>query len=385
MNGLVLSLRFAGLVAAAAAAIAVAPSAAAAPARKVEVLKGPVAAAIDQQLTQAAATKGFGGAVIVEIAGDTVLKAGYGLADRERKTPFTAQTPAQIGSITKTFTALAVSQLTAEGKLDLNVPVKTYLPGAAEPAASATLNQLMTHTAGLGDYCGDDFDKRSKAELLQMCMAKPLEHPPGTSVYSNMGLSIAAATVEAVSGQSWTDYLRDHIWRPLGMARTGWTFDGGQVSGFAAGYLEDKPQGVISDHIRALGGDDWNLKGNGGLQASVEDMQRFYRGLKVQPAEVRALMFNPHADGDAPDVKEGYGLFFRLDGTGKPYRIGHGGSDGVFFAYFAIFPEKNAFFFFVGNNGEAPVKDELRGVLKAVQTAIGVPIPAPSAPAEKPR
>ncbi len=106
-------------------------------------------------------------------------------------------------------------------------------------------------------------------------MAKALDHPPGKSIYSNMGLSIAAAVVESVSKQSWTEYLRGHIWRPFGMTRTGWTYEGRQVSGFAVGYLAGKPQGVISDKIRALGGEDWHLKGNGGLQASAEDMLRF--------------------------------------------------------------------------------------------------------------
>ena len=149
--------------------------------RQVDVSEGPTAAAINNQLI-AAAENGFGGAVVVEVDGKTLLQAGYGYADREKKLPFSADTTAQIGSITKAFTALAVSQLAAEGKLDLNVPVSTYLPDAAEPAASATLNQLLTHTAGLADYCGDDFDKRTKDELLTVCMAMPLDHPAGPSV-----------------------------------------------------------------------------------------------------------------------------------------------------------------------------------------------------------
>ena len=71
---------------------------------------------------------------------------------------------------------------------------------------------------------------------------------------------------------------------------------------------------------------------------------------------MRDILLNPHADGDAPEVKEGYGLFFRHDATGKLYRVGHGGSDGVFFAYFAWYPQHDAFIYFVGNNGEEPVR-----------------------------
>jgi CubicO group peptidase (beta-lactamase class C family) len=349
----------------------IAGHASAGPEKRVEVLNGPVAAAVDRQLT-AAAAEGFGGAVVIEMGGEMVLKAGYGYADREAGAAFTADTAAQIGSITKTFTALAVIQLAAAGRLDLKSAVKTYLPTAAEPAASATLSQLMTHTAGLADYCGGDFDRRTKTELLTICMAKPLAHPAGKYVYSNMGLSIAAAVVEAVAGHKWEDYLRDHIWRPFGMTRTGWTFDAPRSGGFAVGYLNDKPRGVISDRIAALAGADWNLKGNGGLQASAADMHRFYRGIMRQAEAVRGVMLQPHVKGEEPGVMEGYGLFFRLDGSGKPYRIGHGGSDGVFFSYFAIFPQHNTFLYFVGNNGEQPVKDQLKAALKAVQTAVGI-------------
>ncbi|MBC6982184.1 serine hydrolase [Caulobacter sp. 17J80-11] len=352
------------------AALAFAPAAHAAAPRTVEILDGPVAAAIDARLTEAAQTRGFGGAVVVEMGGKTVLKAGYGYADREAKVPFTADTTAQIGSITKTFTALAASQLAAEGKLDLNAPVRTYLPGAAEPAASATLDQLMTHTAGLDDYCGEDFDRRTRAELLSTCMAKPLRQPPGVSLYSNLGLSITAAAVETAAGQDWESYLREHVWRPFGMTRTGWTFPGRPRSDFATGYLNDRRQPLISDQIAALNGADWNLKGNGGLQASAADMQRFYHGLMAQPEAVRALVLSPHAPGETVDVREGYGLFFRLDDQGRTLRAGHGGSDGTFFSYLALFPGRDAFFYFVGANGEVPARDELKGVLKTVQDAL---------------
>ena len=343
---------------------------AAEPVKRVVVAKGPIGEAVDRQLTSAAADRGFGGAVVIAVKDEVIVQGGWGYADRETKTPFTAETTAQIGSITKSFTSLAVSQLAAAGKLRLDAPVGTYLRGAAEPAASATLDQLMTHTAGLDDYCGDDFDRRTRDEVLSLCMAKPLKQPPGKHLYSNMGLSMAAAAVETASGQRWEDYLRDHVWRPFGMTGTGWTFAKPPAGGFAIGYKDNVGQGVISDRIAALGGADWNLKGNGGLQASANDMYRYYRGLKSQPEAVRELMLKPHVE-EEPGVFWGYGLAFRTDDGGKVYRIGHGGSDGVFFAYLAIYPQQDAFAYFVGNNGEEPVRTELQGVLRTLQTAIG--------------
>jgi len=362
-----------------------APSSAAVAARRaVAVSQGDLARKLDQQLTDAAASRGFGGALIVEIKGKVVLKGGWGLANRETGGGFTADTPAQVGSITKTFTGLLASQLMAEGRLDPNAQLRAYLPNAPEPAASATINALLTHSAGLSDYCGDDFDTRTRAELISVCMARPLEFPAGSSHYSNMGVSFVAAAMEAIIGKPWEESLRQRIWGPLRMRDTGWTFPGRSNANFAVGYLENKPQGVISDNIAALHGADWNLKGNGGIQASASDMLRLFHGMMAQPAAVRAIELVSHADGDAPEVKEGYGLFFRLDDTGKPYRVGHGGSDGTFFSYFAWYPQQDAFVYFVGNNGEGPVKNELKDVLKAVQAELGIGAAAPPKPPTAP-
>lgn len=345
---------------------------------RVDIKIGPIAEEIDRQLT-AAVPGGFGGAIIVEIDGTTILRGGYGLADREAARPFTARTIAQIGSITKTFTALAVCQLAAQGRLDLKRPVGESLPGAAEPGRSATWNELMTHTAGLDDYCGDDFERRTRDEVLSDCMARPLKHKRGEAVYSNMGLSMAAAGVEAVTGQRWEEYLRDRIWKPFGMTRTLWSSPGALREDLAPGYLEDTLQANIADRIAALDGADWNLKGNGGLQASAEDMQRFYHGLMAEPAAVRTLMLNPHADASEAGVKQGYGLFFRLDDTGRPYRLGHGGSDGTFYSYLAILPTPRAFFYFVGNNGEDPVRRVMVSALRTLQDSLGVGVRSPGA------
>lgn len=250
-------------------------------------------AAIDSK-TQDAAKAGFGGAILIEQDGKPVLARGYGFADREKRIPFTPDTVAQIGSITKTMTAVAILELARDGKIDIEKPVKVYLPGAADPAASATLHQILTHHAGLADVCGDDFDKLSRDTLLHKCMAMPLAFAPGTDHYSNMDYSILAAVVELVSGESWANYLREHVWQPLGMSHTGFTqFDPAMTNDFAHGYLADKPQDVISDKIAALGGDDWNLRGNGGIQSSTTDMERFYRGLTGKIWEFRAMWQPP--------------------------------------------------------------------------------------------
>jgi CubicO group peptidase (beta-lactamase class C family) len=350
-------------------------------AAETSVVHGATAAKIDAVLA-AAVPSGFGGAVLVEKDGEILLKAGYGFADRQAKTPFTVDTIAQIGSITKSMTAIAILQLAEEGKLDLKAPAKTYLPGAAEPAGSATLHLLLTHHAGLADTCGDDFDSVSKADLLHRCMAIALAHPAGEDHYSNMAYSILAAIVEQVSGERWQDYLRAHVWGPLAMKRTGFdSFAGTAPRDFSLGYLNDKPQPVISGEIAKLVGNDWDIKGNGGVQASTMDMEHYWRGLTRQVPAISpfviAGMTTPqeHLDGEA---WEGYGLAVRLGADGKPYRIGFSGSDGTFFSYFGMLPTRNIFIYIVGNNGEDKVHPLVSTVLKTVLVDEGL-MPAPKA------
>jgi CubicO group peptidase (beta-lactamase class C family) len=320
--------------------------------------------------------KGFGGAILLEQHGEMILNRGYGFADRENKIPFAPETIAQIGSPTKSMTALAILELARDGKLDLEKPAKFYLTGAADPAGSATLHQLLTHHAGLIDACGDDDERVSVDDLLHKCMTKPLAYPPGTDHYSNMGYSILAAIVEKVSGESWEQYLREHIWQPVGMTRTGYLhFDNVGPHDFAVNYANDKPQPNVRQRMQALDGNDWNVRGNGGIQASTLDMERYYRALSGKvpgiPADIATAMTTPH-EPMGGEAWEGYGLFVRLDAKNKPYRIGFSGSDGIFFTYFGWLPQGDVFFYVIGTNGEANVKPVVGTVLHAALDIAGI-------------
>ena len=334
-------------------------------------------ATIDAAMPDAVAKQGFGGYILIEDHGKPIFSKGYGYADREQKIPFTAETIAQIGSLTKSMTAFAVLSLAREGKIDIEKPVKTYLPDAAEPAASATIHQLLIHHAGLTDYCSDDFDAVTKDDELHKCMAKPLEFKPGEDHYSNMGYSILAAVVEQVSGQRWEDYEREHLWKPLGMTHTGlMQFGDAKPDRFAYGYPPgQKRDDVISNRIAKLKGADWNLKGNGGTQSTVVDMERYYQGLSGKipgiPRDIAAAMMSPH-DRMEGEAWEGYGLAVRLDKNNKPYRVGFAGSDTVFMAYFGWLPRSDTFIYVVGNNGWDNVKPVISTVLHAAYKIAGI-------------
>lgn len=226
------------------------------PPRTIETLRGDLATQADQLLT-AAGVDGFNGAVIIEIEGEIALAAGYGWADREQGMRFTIDTIAQIGSITKPFTGAAIADLERQGLVDLDEPVRRYLPRAAEPVASVTLRQLLSHRSLLRDYCGDDFDRRTREEVLSVCAAMPLEQTLDASAqaYSNSGYSVLAAIVEEVSGQPIETYISDRLLAPVGIREDGHARDARARARLAAGYENGARIAPISERLAAMNGD----------------------------------------------------------------------------------------------------------------------------------
>ena len=340
---------------------------AAAAAEPVDAAK--IIAAADRQLTDAV-KRGFGGAVIIQQGDEVLLQKGYGFADRGRKVPFTPDTIAQIGSITKSQTAAAVATLIAEGKVSLDAPVSQYGPEAIEPGRSRTIAQLLSHRSGLLDSCTDDFTQQSERMLVGDCLARPLAHPVGEDHYSNMGYSALALIVQRVTGQSWEEAVRARVWQPLGMDHIGFRFDGQEDDLFARGYQKGREEPVISRSIAALNGNDWALRGNGGLQASSRTMIRFLNGLLDAdgsfPTAARQLVLKP-VPGQVGDTQNGFGQAFRYEPDGTLIRMGHAGSDGTFFSYLGWVAGNDVRIYLVGNNGDDEVRPLVQMVLKAAR------------------
>lgn len=186
---------------------------------------------------------GIPGLALAVVQGDEVIYLkGYGRADNEG-TAVTPQTPFIIGSIGKTFTALAIQQLASQGQIDLTAPVQRYLPGftLADPQAAAqiTVQQLLDHTSGIPKAAGEQAyqldPQYSTAELVQKAATVAPNRPVGASrEYSNINYLLLGLIVEAVSAQSYTDYVREHIWRPLDMTDS--AFSKAEAVGLADGY-----------------------------------------------------------------------------------------------------------------------------------------------------
>ena len=184
------------------------------------------------------------GASLAIIEGDQITHIrGFGCA-RPGGEPPSARTPFCIGSLTKSFTALAVMQLVEAGKVELDAPVQRYLPWfmVADPQASAemTVRHLLNQTSSLPySFVLPDFDDRPDATERQVRSLSRLKitRPVGSKCeYSNMNYDILGLIIEAASGEKYADYVQTHIFNPLEMHHSYASRDEARRNGLAMGH-----------------------------------------------------------------------------------------------------------------------------------------------------
>jgi CubicO group peptidase (beta-lactamase class C family) len=239
----------------------------------------PTGVRLDSAL-RALEAKGFSGVIRVDREGSTILAKGYGLANRADRRPFDRSTVVQIGSNTKDFTMVALLQLQERGRLDMRDSLAKYFPAAPADKRNITLAQLANHRAGFPIGLGGDFEPLSREQFLDAAFKRPLSFTPGTrEQYSNTGYALLAAIIEKVSGATYDEYLRDNIINPLGLKNTGFLLPDFDPNRLAHGYRNDEDQGTMLSRPHATDGPYWNLRGNGGMLSTVDDMHTFYRAL----------------------------------------------------------------------------------------------------------
>ncbi len=275
----------------------------------------PLARTVDSVLT-AAQTRGYAGNVLLVDHGTTALAKGYGPAIHTPEVPFAPATVVQIGSNTKDFTAVAILQLAAAGRLTLDDSLGSVWQGVPADKRGITIRMLLKHRAGVAMYGGGDFDVVSRPQMIDRMFATPLRFAPGTQeAYSNVGYSVLAAIIELKSGLSYEQYLARNIFAPLGMRETGLVLPGFAAARLAHGYRRDGTDlGTMLSRPHADDGSYWNLRGNGGLVSTLADMQRFYTALfadRLLERPWRTIMFPDGAGGFAGSDGTNFFFYFR--------------------------------------------------------------------------
>src|SRR5262245_8767248 len=201
--------------------------------------------------------------------------AGGGTAD-----PFASY---EIGSISKHITAVAVLQLWERGQVDLEAPVGNYLNDIPEAWRAVTLHQLLTHTSGVPDYeeaggYGVYETQPTPAQVYDIVDDRPLAFEPGTRWhYSNTGYFLLSQVVQRVSGERFGDYLRNHLFAPLGMEHT---FMGGYAPAgvtLAQGCQPGEGEGAARLTVRPI--HEASTFGAGGISSTLPDWAKWDQAL----------------------------------------------------------------------------------------------------------
>lgn len=285
------------------------------------------------RLHQLADSDQFAGVLVIQHLGRTVYSEVLGDADRSRHTPNTMETRFRIGSMNKMFTAVATMQLVAAGKLQLDAPIGRYLPDYPNKHAAArvTVRNLLTHTGGTGDFFGPEFDAHRKTlrtheDFVALFGPRPLRFVPGSRFeYSNYGHLVLGAIIDRVSGQSYYQYVHDHVYAPAGMTSTGSEPVDVAVPRRAIGYT--RVGGTVlhpNDSFLPYRG-----ASAGGGYTTVGDLLHFAEALQhntLLGARDMQLLLTPN---DAQDGGEFYGMGFDIERVHSGVCFGHmGGSPG---------------------------------------------------------
>jgi D-alanyl-D-alanine carboxypeptidase len=273
-----------------------------------------------------------GVALVVLKDGMVVKSAGYGVADRESGAPVTADTVFKIASVSKQFIATGVMVLVQDGRLALSDPVSKYLHDAPVSWQAITIRHLLTHTSGLvrGAPGWEPFGRQSDADVIRTSYDTPLRFTPGDKwEYSNLGYYVLAEIVTRVSGQSWSAFMTERVFRPAGLTSTR-TTTMDPAPNRAKGY---------SDNDRLTDALDWpSVRPSGAFLSTVVDLARWDVALNTEAVLTEASrreMWTPVRLNDGTTFPYGFGWYVSRPGARR--RVYHGGGLPGFAAQFHRF------------------------------------------------
>jgi CubicO group peptidase (beta-lactamase class C family) len=287
--------------------------------------------------------------------GKVAFQKAYGMADLEADRPITADSVFYIASMSKQFTGAAITLLSDEGKIDLKASVRKYIPELPPLYDQVSIEQMLHHTAGLRDYLGLGYltglEVQSNDRALALLKKQTdLNFTPGAKFdYSNSGFVLLSITVERVSGQSFSAFMHDRFFGPLGMTRTLVDQDHRRiVKGRAQSYSKDA-SGTWLHFPKTI-----DATGDGNVLTTVGDLQKwdenFYSG-KVGGAAFLSEMSSGGVEAFKPGQLYARGIMLTKY-RGQPI-VRHGGAFDGFRTEMVRFPDQHVSTGLLCNAGDA--------------------------------
>lgn len=282
-------------------------------------------------------------AVAVAVKGKLVWSEGFGYADIARKASVEPHRHLfRIGSISKPLTATGLALLYQQGKIDLDVPIQTYVPSFPEKSHPITLRQLGGHLAGIRHYKGREFlsDKKYETVLegLDIFKDDPLLHEPGTKyAYSSYGWNLISAAMESASGEEFLSYMEKRVFEPLKLNHTYAEHMDREYKNRVSFYELENDQLELSPYV-----DNSYKWAGGGFIATAEDLIRFGNAhLKPGFLNEEAWLTFTKSQTDNNGKMINYGIGWRSGQDNKNRNwFGHSGGSVGGTSFLAIYPEK---------------------------------------------
>jgi|HubBroStandDraft_1064217.scaffolds.fasta_scaffold15875_2 CubicO group peptidase (beta-lactamase class C family) len=273
----------------------------------------------------------FNGAVLVAEKGEIIYRKAFGKANFQTGADFTPETPSNIGSVTKQFTAAGIMILAERKRLSYDDPVSKYIPEFSRSAhfSRITLRDLLTHTSGIPDYGDlgiDDSGLDQKGLIAALLKKEDALAKPGLKYrYSNPGYALLGIVVERVSGKPFGEFMEDEIFEPAGMNNT-FVYDGhGQNNARAAvGYGQF---GQVDDAGPTA------IPGDGGMYSTVDDLFKWDQALYTDRLVLQSALAEAFSPGKVEEGTSTYGFGWNIaTETGDKY-VWHQGNTAGFRAF----------------------------------------------------
>ena len=296
--------------------------------------------------------------VAIGVNGTLVWSQGFGYADRARKIPVTSESQFRVGSVSKALTAAAVALLYERGVLDLDAPIRRYVPSFPDKGYPITTRQLAGHLAGIRHLRGNEALSTRRFATVQdeltIFERDSLLFPPGTRFsYSSYGWTLVSAVIEGATGEEFLGYMSRHVFQPLGMTHTAPDRTDSVIPNRTGFYDADSGRGfVVAPSV-----DNSARWAAGGFLTSAEDLVRFGSAL-LEPGFLRAatldLLFTPQHTSAGEPTPCGIAWFITTDSLGHRW-VFHGGSAVGGTAVFGLDRDSKLVIAILSNLTDAPL------------------------------
>lgn len=266
---------------------------------------------IDNLLEAKYAPDAPGATFLISKNGNTIYRKAFGLSNLELNVPMKPENVFEIGSMSKQFTAISILMLSEQGKLNLDDEITTFIPDYPTNGHKITIHHLLTHTSGIKSFTsmralgGISKKDLTPIELIDFFKNEPMDFAPGEKFkYNNSGYVILGHIIEAVTGESYADFVEKHIFKALGMEASQYASHSKVIKNRASGY-HNRDGYINKRHI------SFTLPyASGSLMSTIDDMHKWQEAIKnnvLISKETTKKAFTNYTLNNGESVNYGYG------------------------------------------------------------------------------